>query len=171
MGGLKMKILYHYQDIKAEIKNIQDSINYYEKLLHQEDLSELDYYKNTKYMGIKFISTIFSIVEKEVCKKETAHRLNHNIVRELLAKEETKLLEKQNQIDNIDNALAVLSSEDIYIIKCKFFHRMKYKDITINFNTRFRYYLTEQTIKKRVNNSIKKMTTIINPVYFSTVLI
>jgi uncharacterized protein YuzB (UPF0349 family) len=171
MGGLEMEILYHYQDIKAEIKNIQDNIKYYEKLLKQEDLSELDYYKNLQYMGIKYISTIFSIVEKEVCKKETAHKLNHNIIRELKAKEETKILERQNQIDNIDNALAILSSEDIYIIKCKFFHMMKYKDITINFNTRFRYYLTEQTIKKRVKNSIKKMTTIINPVYFSTVLI
>jgi len=165
-----MKILYHYQDIKAEIKNIIDSIKYYEQLLKQEDLSELDYYKNTKYMGIRYISTIFSIVEKEVCKKETAHRLNHDTIRELKAKEETKLLEKQNQLDNIDNALAILSSEDIYIIKCKFFHRMKYKDITLNFNTRFKYYLTEQTIKKRVKNSIRKMTTIINPVYF-TVLI
>jgi hypothetical protein len=166
-----VNILYLYQDIKCDIKNIIDTIAYYEKLLQQEDLSELDYYKNIQYMGIKYISTIFSIVEKTVCKKETAHRLNHDTIRELKAKEETKLLEKQNQLDNIDNALAILSSEDIYIIKCKFFHRMKYKDITLNFNKRFKYYLTEQTIKKRVKNSIKKMTTIINPVYFSTVLI
>ncbi|MDD5589397.1 MAG: hypothetical protein PHP92_05055 [Candidatus Nanoarchaeia archaeon] len=166
-----MKILYHYQDIKAEIKNIIDNIRYFEKLLQQEDLSELDYYKNIKYIGKKYISTIFSVVEIEVCKKETAHKLNHEIIRELKAKEETKLLERQNQLDNIENALSILSSEDIYIIKCKFFHRMKYKDITLNFNTRFKYYLTEQTIKKRVRNSIKKMTTIINPVYFSTALI
>jgi hypothetical protein len=171
MGGLEMKILYSYVDIKADIKNIQDNIAYYEQLLRQSDLSELDYYKKINYMGIKYISTIFSIVEKEVTRKETAHNLNSQIIRELKAKAETKLLEKQNQIDNIDNALAVLSTEDIYIIKCKFFHRMKYKDITINYNAHFRYAITEQTIKLRVKNSIKKMTTIINPVYFSTVLI
>jgi len=166
-----VNILYLYQDIKAEIRNIQDNIKYYEKLIEQVDLSELDYYKSISYLGIKYISTIFSIVEKEVTRKETAHNLNLQIVRELKAKEETKLLERQNQINNIDNALLLLSTEDLYIIKCKFFHRMKYKDITTNFNAHFRYYLTEQTIKLRVKNSIKKMKTIINPVYFSTVLI
>jgi hypothetical protein len=165
-----MKELYLYQEIKSEIKVIKSNIEYYNNLLQQEDLSELEYYKNFKYMGVKYISTIFSIVEKEVVRKETAHKLNHSVVRELKAKEETRLLQKQNIITNIDNALEYLHEEDIYIIKCKFFHRMKYKDITLNFNTRFKYYLTEQTIKKRVKNSIKKMTTIINPVYF-TVLI
>lgn len=162
-----MKILYMYTDIKADIKNIKDSIKYYEQLLQQSDLSELDYFKKIEFIGIKYISTIFSIVEKEVTRKETAHKLNAQIIRELKAKAETELLQKQNQIDNIDNAIECLSKEDIYIIKCKYLHRMTYKCITINYNTQFRYALTEQSIKLRAKNSIKKMKNIINPVYFS----
>jgi hypothetical protein len=166
-----VKELYLYQDIKAEICVIKNNIEYYAMLLQQEDLSELEYCKKIQYLGIKYISTIFSVVEKEVTRKETAHNLNHKIVKELLEKEKTKLLFKQNQIDNIDSALNALNAEDRYIIKCKFFHRMKYKDIETNYKAHFRYCLTEQTIKKRVKNAIRKMTTIINAVYFSTVLI
>jgi hypothetical protein len=156
--------------IKTEISIIESNIEYYEKLLKQEDLSELEYYKHATFFGVKDVSIVYSEVEKQVLKRETAHKINHQIVRELLARAKTKLLERRNQIDNIDKAINALTFENRYIIKCKYFHKMTYKNIAENYSRKFKIYLTEQTIAKRVKDSVKKIKYRINPIYNTSVI-
>ena len=161
-----MKVLYDYPEIKVEIEMIENDILYYEQLLQQEDLSELEYCRQKEYRGIRYIDVIFSEVEKQVIKRETAHKMNHHIIRQLKAKAETRLLERQNQVKNIDNALKVLSFEDKYIIECKYFNKLRYSDIIVNYRERFKYYLSEATIKRRLKKAVNKISKKINRVLF-----
>lgn len=165
-----MKILENYLAIKSEIEIIESNIAYYEKLLQQEDLSELEYYKHAHFFGIRDVSIVYSEVENQVLKRETAHKLNYKIVRELLARAKTKLLERRNQIDNIDKAINALTFENRYIVKCKYFYSMTYKDIAENYSKKFRVYLTEQTLAKRVKDSVNKIKYRINPIYDTSVM-
>lgn len=146
-----MQYLYYYQELKTDINILKNDILFYEKLLSLEDISHLDYFSRLPNLGIKYISPIFSVVEKEVLTRETAHILNHKIVKEMLNNAKANLLQKENKIAKIDNIINSLSKENQYIAKCKIL-RMKYKDICVNFRERFRYQLEEQTIKLRVKN-------------------
>ena len=161
-----MKVLYDYPEIKVEIEMIENDIEYYKKLLQQDDLSELEYYEQKSYKGIRYINNIFSEVEKEVIKRETAHKLNYHIIRQLNAKAETRLIERQNQVKNIDNALKCLSFEDKFIIECKYFNKLRYSDIIVNYRERFKYYLSETTIKRRLKKAVNKISKKINRVLF-----
>jgi len=165
-----VKILYNYISIKTEISIIESNIEYYEKLLRQEDLSELEYYKHATFFGVRDVSIIYSEVEKQVLKRETAHKMNHQIIRELLARAKTKLLERRNQVDNIDKAINALTFENKYIVKCKYFYKMTYKDIAENYSRKFKIYLTEQTLAKRVKDSVKKIKYRINPIYDTSII-
>jgi hypothetical protein len=165
-----VKILENYLAIKSEIEIIESNIAYYEKLLQQEDLSELEYYRHAHFFGIRDVSIVYSEVENQVLKRETAHKLNYQIIRELLAKAKTKLLERRNQIDNVDKAINSLKIQDRFIIRCKYFYSMTYKDIAENYSRKFKYHLTEQTLAKRVKCSVERIKYRINPIYDTSVM-
>lgn len=160
------KILHSYKDIKNDIKIIIDEIKYYDELLQNSDLSELEYYKPSEYIGIKYIYMVYSEVEKSVLHREKVHNLNYEIIKQLKSKSKTKLLEYQNKIINIDNSINSLSYENKYLIEKKFLENFTYIQIAEMYSKKFKYYLSEQTIKKRVKKSLKIIDTKINKILF-----
>jgi hypothetical protein len=145
-------------EIKIEIKNLRDDIEYFNQLLMLDDLSNYEYYKDLNNMDIiKYKSPIFSPVEKELMKKESIHKLNKNIIKCMIEDSKFKLLAKERQLKIIYNSIEILSKEDKFIIECRFFEKMKYIDIQKNYQNKFKIYLDIQTFIRRLNKSIKEM--------------
>ena len=63
------KILHSYKEIKNDIKRFEDDIKYYNDLLSNDDLSELEYYKPCNYNGVRYVYMVYSEVEKKVLDK------------------------------------------------------------------------------------------------------
>jgi hypothetical protein len=160
------KILSSYNNIKAEIKRLEDEQKYYKELLSYDDLSELEYYKPSTYTGIKYVYMVYSEVEHKILEKEKVHKLNYQTIKQLLNKTITLLLENKNKIININNAINFLSNQNKFIIIKKFFEKLKYKEIVKEYTKKFNYFLSEQTIKLRVRKSLALIETKINKILF-----
>ena len=152
-------VLSNYNDILMQIKFIINQIKYYDDLLRLPDLSDFEYYKEQTFLGLKYKSPVFSIVEKEAFTQEKRHKLNYDIIFSLRNAERKKILKLKKQINIINSSLRSLNFEDRYVLECKFIDNRKltYDDIARNFYEKFKYYLDKRSIKRRVAIAIKKI--------------
>jgi hypothetical protein len=169
-----MGILQKYNDIVREIKFIDADINFYKKLLKLQDMSHLEYYKQVKFEGEKYVNTVYSVVEKEVMTKETVHIVNKKIVEELLGQAELAIIIKNKQLDDIETALKSINKEDEYILRCKYLEygkrRMTFEDIEKNFEKEFKKHLTRQSIIKRAKKAERIIDKLVKPIIKSDFL-
>jgi len=160
------EILKNYNDVIMQCNLLKINIKHYEELLKLSDLSGFDYYKEKTFLGIKYLSPIFSSVENEAFKKEKIHKLNYDTIFELKIQEQKKLLNLKKKINMINSAIARLQEQDRFIIQCKFIDNRKltYQDIVCNFYDKYKFYLDIRTIKRRVKEAIKKIENNLNNV-------
>lgn len=158
-----MKLLFEYTQIKSEIKILENDLKYYSDLLKSEDLINFDFLESKEV--ISHYHLIFSPVEKEVFSTEKKIKMNHEFIKKLILEIKTKIRIRKNKINRVDMSLLLLSKEDRFLIECRFFDRMKYKDISKNFESKFRFSYTENTIKNKINKSIKKIDRMIESIY------
>lgn len=104
-----------------------------------------------------------SPVERFVNDKEEAIE----IIKEWIEEDKSRLYPLELEINQIDAALNSLTSCQRYIVECKYFDNMQWRDIEISFNNNFkqRNDLTVEALRKINNEAKDKLFDILRPFY------
>lgn len=104
-----------------------------------------------------------SSVEIAISNKEKAIEL----LREWINDDKSRIYPYQIEKEQIDAALGALTKQQRFIIECKYFEDMFWRDIEINFNEKFRgqNYITVEGIRKMNRQAIELLAMILEPYY------
>lgn len=104
-----------------------------------------------------------SSVELAVTDKEKAIGL----LNEWINDDKSRIYPYQIEKEQIDAALGALTKQQRYIVECKYFEDMFWRDIEINFNDKFRgqNYITVEGIRKMNRQAIELIANILEPYY------
>jgi len=104
-----------------------------------------------------------STVEMSVGDKEEAVEL----LKEWINDDKSRIYPYQIEKEQIDAALGALTRQQRYIVECKYFEDMFWRDIEISFNDKFRQknYITYEQLKKLNKDSLDLLTNILKPYY------
>lgn len=127
-----INLLTNYTNLKAEISLIKSRILYLENLITMDDLTDLHYMQHRNYRKPLYKNpTASAVVNKDYLTKITAEEIQSDI-----QKQNTILADKERQKRDIDICLETLTREQIYIVKCKYWHRMSWACILTNLQHR-----------------------------------
>lgn len=86
---------------------------------------------------------------------------------EILNDDKSRIYPYQIEKEQIDAALGALTKQQRFIIECKYFEDMFWRDIEINFNEKFRgqNYITVEGIRKMNRQAIELLAMILEPYY------
>lgn len=107
----------------------------------------------------KKVSTVeLAITDKE----EAIERL-----REWIKDDQSRIYPYQIELEQLNGALNALTMQERFIIECKYFENMFWRDIEINFNDKFRQqnYITVEGIRKMNRQALELMARILEPYY------
>ncbi|WFA10352.1 hypothetical protein [Tissierella sp. Yu-01] len=104
-----------------------------------------------------------SSVEIAIEDKEKAIELLHEWIND----DKSRIYHYQIEKEQIDAALGALTKQQRYIIECKYFEDMFWRDIEINFNDKFRgqNYITISGIRKMNSDALNMLADILEPYY------
>jgi len=104
-----------------------------------------------------------SEVEIKVLTKEQEIEL----LKEWIKDDQSRIYLYQIELEQINGALNALTDQQRFIIECKYFEGMFWRDIEITFNDKFRQqnYITYEGLKKMNKESIELMAEILEPYY------
>lgn len=104
-----------------------------------------------------------SSVEKHAVTEEEKEKM----LKQFIKNERSKIFPIQMEIKQIEKALGALTSQEKYIIECKYFEKMFWREIEINYNNNFRQqnYITESGLKKIRSEAVKKLADLLDPFY------
>lgn len=113
-----------------------------------------------------------SPVESEVLKKESNEMLMVENLKEWIKEDLSRIYPLQIEKEQIDGALNALTEQQRYILGCKYFENMTWRDIEKNLNDKFRQqnFITDSGIRKINTNSIELITKILKPYYSRTTI-
>jgi len=102
-----------------------------------------------------------STVEKEVC----ATILTVELIKEWIAEDKSRIYRYNLQINIIEGALTALTGKERYIIGLKYFERMNWNNIEINFNNQFKQKndITSAQARKINDQALESLLQIITP--------
>lgn len=104
-----------------------------------------------------------SSVEFAVENKERATEL----LEEWIKDDQSRIYPYQIEKEQIDAALGALTRQQRYIIECKYFEGMFWRDIEVVFNEQFRQknYITYEQLKKLNKDALDLLANILEPYY------
>lgn len=104
-----------------------------------------------------------SSVEYEILEEEEQKEL----LKEWIEDDQSRIYPYQIEIEQLDGALNALTKQERYIIECKYFEGMFWRDIEYSFNERFRQqnYITVSGIRKMNSEALELMAKILEPYY------
>jgi hypothetical protein len=104
-----------------------------------------------------------SEVEYEILEEEEQREL----LKEWIEDDQSRIYPYQIEIEQLDGAMNALTKQERYIIECKYFENMFWRDIEYSFNERFRRqnYITVEGIRKMNRQALELMTKILEPYY------
>lgn len=140
------------------IENYQEAINDPESFTHI-------FLSSPREPGMpRSTGKITSSVELAITDKEKAVEL----LKEWIKDDKSRIYPYQIEIEQINGALAALTKQQRFIIECKYFENMFWRDIEISFNDRFRQqnYITVSGIRKMNSEAIELIAKILEP-YFN----
>lgn len=87
--------------------------------------------------------------------------------KEWIKEEESRIYPLQLEIDQIGKALEALNRQERFVIECKFFEKMIWRDIenSVNENFKQKEYITIRGLQHQVEASMKLITSILKPFY------
>lgn len=109
---------------------------------------------------------INSPVEKEVINKIEDFKLAIELVREWIKEEESRAFPLKIDVMRVEHSLNSLANDEVYIIECKHFENLIWRDIELNYNnkyTRKNNYITESGLRKKYDDIIKKLYNVLKP--------
>lgn len=104
-----------------------------------------------------------SSVELAITDKEEAIET----LRQWIKDDQSRIYPYQIEKEQIDGALGALTIQERFIIECKYFENMFWRDIEINFNDKFRQqnYITYEGLKKMNKEALELLARILEPYY------
>ncbi|SDX78318.1 hypothetical protein [Tepidimicrobium xylanilyticum] len=141
----------------ARIENYKKAINNPESFTHIFLGSPIE-------LGMpKSTGSKISPVEMAVTDKEKAIE----ILKQWIKDEHSRIYPYQIELEQIDGALEALTMQQRFIIECKYFENMFWRDIEISFNDKFRQqnYITYEGLKKINKETLNLLAKILEPYY------
>ena len=102
-------------------------------------------------------------VEMAISDKEKAIELLYEWIKE----DKSRIYPYQIELEQINGALAALTVQERFIIECKYFEKMFWNDIELNFNKEYRQknYITVSGIRKMNTEALEMLGEILKPYY------
>ena len=145
------KMLKRYLTNKAKISTIKERIKIWKNALESDEIVILDVPETTLGMP-RAKYRITSPVEKEVEYKE----LDRKKIKEMIREEQSKLFILETEVNKLDIAFSVLPQKDMFLIECKYFENMNWRDIEEAYNKKYNKKVTEKRLRNKMT-SIKKL--------------
>ena len=158
------KILREYKTKKSIIDTTKARIQAYTEAIDNPELiSSWSYSINTRELGMPGapLRNTSSSVEKEVC----ASMLTVELIKEWIAEDKNRIYRCNLQINIIEGALTALTDQERYIVRLKYFERMSWNNIEINFNNQFKQKndITSEQLRKLSTQILDNLLEIISP--------
>lgn len=158
------KILREYKTRKSIVDTTKARIQAYrDAITNPELISSWSYSINTRELGMPGapLRNTSSTVEKEVC----ATILTVELIKEWIAEDKSRIYRYNLQINIIEGALMALTGKERYIIGLKYFERMNWNNIEINFNNQFKQKndITSAQARKINDQALESLLQIITP--------
>lgn len=157
--------LKDYKRKKAIIETTLERIKIYEEAINNPELHDGLFLKQSIEPGMPRASNYRSTspVEENIISEEKAVELLKIWIKE----DHSRIYPYQIEKEQIDMAMGALNEQEKYILECKFFNNMFWRDIEIGFNDRFRQnnFITSSGLKKMNIEALGKLGNILKPYY------
>ena len=158
------KILREYKTKKSIVDITKARIQAYTEAIDNPELiSSWSYSINTRELGMPGspLRDTSSSVEKEVC----AAILTIELIREWIAEDKNRIHRCNLQTEIIEGALKALTEQERYIISLKYFEKMNWNNIEINFNSQFKQKndITSGQVRNINEQAVETLLMIITP--------
>lgn len=158
------KALRDYRRKKSVIETTLARVKSYEEAINNPDEFTHIFLSSPSEIGMPRSSCRkTSSVEMAITDKEKAIEELRQWIKDDKSRIYPYLIEKEQ----IDAALGALTKQQRFIIECKYFEGMFWRDIEINFNDKFRgqNYITVSGIRKLNSEAIDMLMNILKPYY------
>lgn len=158
------KILREYKTKKSIVDTTNARIQAYtDAIINPELIKSWSYEINTRELGMPGapLRNTSSPVEKEVC----ASILTVDLIREWIEEDKSRIYRYKLQINIIESSLEALTEQEKYIVEKKYFERMSWSNIELNFNKEFKQKndVTYEQTKKINLQATDNLLLIISP--------
>lgn len=157
------EILRDYKRKKSIVETTLARIEQYKIAANNPDAWEKLYVPQYIEIGMPRAKSIKSPVEASLMTKE----LTIGTIKEWIAEDESRIFLLKLEVDQIDKSLIRLTKHEKYIIECKYFEGLFWKDIEINFNEVYRQknYITVSGIRKINKEALLKLEEVLEPFF------
>lgn len=158
------KGLAEYKENESIIETTLERIEVYQELLDSNKEVNL-FTGHNKELGMPRSSGVgdISIVELKVMDKEK----QRDILRQWIKDDKSRIYPLQIEREQISMALEALTDKERYIVDCKYFKEMFWREIEHAFNDKFtqQNMITESGLKQMFYESRSKLIRILKPYY------
>lgn len=159
------KVLKEYKTKKAFVETTLARIEGYRYALNNPDTWGKEYISPSREIGMPGAPTrnISSPVERLVIDKE----LDEETIKQWISDDESRVFPIKLEVEQIENAMKCLTKQEKYIVECKYFDNMFWRDIEISFNSHLRQqnYVSYEWLKKLNKEALQKLSPILEPFY------
>lgn len=157
------KALKDYNVKKGKIGTIKERCEYWQYCLDtmsDDQIAKEFVYESTDTYGMPKAKNNNSPVETTIVTKE----VTRNMVKQWIKDDQSRMRPLEHEIKQIEIALGSLTEEENYVIECKCIDRWKWRQVEIGFNEKFRNEkaITEEQLKKKKKEALKKMEEVLN---------
>ena len=155
--------LRDYKRKKSMIETTLERIEVFKKAINNPDKYRGLFLGQNKEPGMPRGTSQGSEVEFKLLTKEQERELIKNWIKD----DKSRIYPLQIELEQIDVAMNALTNQERYIIECKYFEGMIWRDIEISFNNKLRQknYITVAGIRKMNTESLKLLAKILEPYY------
>ncbi|MTI49469.1 MAG: hypothetical protein FH761_16675 [Firmicutes bacterium] len=163
------KILNEYKEKKSKLDIRLSTIEAWQEAIKKPQSIVYLVQTSAKELGMpKGSFNISSPVEREILNKIEDAEEAIKLLKEWIAEEESRAFPLRIFCIRIEHALNALASDERYIIECKHFEGLIWRDIEINYNKKYRNnnnYIGTDALRKIYKSIIKKLERILAPYY------
>ena len=155
------KSLKEYRMKKGKIDTIRERCKYWQYCLDtmtDDEIAKEFVYEETNTYGMPKPKNNKSPVETTIINTEVTREM----VKQWIKDDESRVRVLEYEVKQIEIALGSLTEEENYIIECKCLDNWRWRQVEIEFNKKYIKELTEEQLKKKKAEAIKKMEKILN---------
>lgn len=155
--------LRDYKRKKSVVETTLARIGQYKEALNNPDSFTHVFLGSSREPGMPRSTGVGSPVEISIDNKEEAIEL----LKQWIKDDHSRIYPYQIELEQIDGALNALTRQERFIIECKYFEGMFWRDIEISFNDRFRQqnYITVSGIRKMNTQALSMLAKILEAYY------
>lgn len=158
------RALRDYRRKKSVIETTLARIENYKKAINDPESFTHIFLGSPREPGMpKGTGSKVSPVEMAITDKEEAIET----LRQWIKDDQSRIYPYQIELEQLNGALNVLTRQERFIIECKYFEGMFWRDIEISFNDKFRQqnYITYEGLKKMNKEALELLARILEPYY------